>query len=462
MIKKINYAYIISLPLLVNFIFNFIVDGGINKLGNVNYFNLISTFIFFSFLLTAGNIIKKTLNLSSHSISIVLYLLSFFIFEYIFSFFNQGYNFHQVVIYVNIFWLIFILLKNRKINDLFYPVFVYSFLNIFNNFYFDKFILNKNIVGDVEAIFYPHSKNIFENSFYFSVANPFMSGYPQFSSYLQSLLLKLSFNQIENFEYFSQTSNILYFLSILFFYELKISNKNKVILCSIFTILVLNSVWLGFLFIDSLMSEGIVSYTFAVIIYNLFRGRSKTSATNYLNFFLLGCLIFSKQFISTIVLLLILFFLITSTYRKYAIVSLAPFLIKEISYFIQFKNIEKDHHLRQIDLNDAILDILLFRDLAFSNIIKIINNLFLDKPISYIFLVLGIYIIWNIYQKNIIEVEKLVYVFIIFINFVFIFLLYISAWKNMELESPIRYMLNLLHMKLAFLFVLIEESNEPN
>ena len=173
-------------------------------------------------------------------------------------------------------------------------------------------------------------------------------------------------------------------------------------------------------------------------------------------------MIFSKQFISTIVLLLILFFLITSTYRKYAIVSLAPFLIKEISYFIQFKNIEKDHHLRQIDLNDAILDILLFRDLAFSNIIKIINNLFLDKPISYIFLVLGIYIIWNIYQKNIIEVEKLVYVFIIFINFVFIFLLYISAWKNMELESPIRYMLNLLHMKLAFLFVLIEESNEPN
>ena len=49
-----------------------------------------------------------------------------------------------------------------------------------------------------------------------------------------------------------------------------------------------------------------------------------------------------------------------------------------------------------------------------------------------------------------------IYFFITFLNFLFIYLLYISAWRNMELESPIRYMYSFL----IFYLVIIIKSFE--
>ena len=156
-------------------------------------------------------------------------------------------------------------------------------------------------MGDVDAVFFDQALNIYENSYYFSISNYIMEGYPQFISYFQSLFLRISTNT-NVYDYYSFTSHIIFYLSILFFFELKIGFKNKVLISVLFSFLILNSLWLQFLFTSSLMSEGIVSLFTAVLIFYVFDNIERNNFVDYLSIFLLGFLYFSKQFNSSIVL----------------------------------------------------------------------------------------------------------------------------------------------------------------
>ena len=91
---------------------------------------------------------------------------------------------------------------------------------------------------------------------------------------------------------------------------------------------------------------------------------------------------------------------------------------------------------------------------------QIIKNLLLDKPISFIFFLLLILLFSNLVRKKKLNFETYTYLGTIGLNFILIFLLYISVWQNMELESPIRYILNLLHLVLISLFILLDKAAE--
>ena len=54
----------------------------------------------------------------------------------------------------------------------------------------------------------------------------------------------------------------------------------------------------------------------------------------------------------------------------------------------------------------------------------------------------------------------MLFTFLISMNFILIFILYISIWRNAELESPIRYMLNLLHLIFYSQFIMIDKVSE--
>ena len=98
---------------------------------------------------------------------------------------TKSLSFNEIFVFVNLIWLIGIFTK--KFYSIFKLVFYYSILNLFNTLYLTKFTRNKNIIGDVEFYFYPHAKNIYENSYYFSVSNFITEGYPQFTSYIFKL-----------------------------------------------------------------------------------------------------------------------------------------------------------------------------------------------------------------------------------------------------------------------------------
>lgn len=368
-------------------------------------------------------------------------------------FFTDTFSFSEIFLIVNVVWIIIVVYKSRRMTPLIMSLLSFGLLNIFNNIYYDKFTKNQNLFGDVEAVFFPHTKNIYESSYFISMSNPVMSGYPQFTSYIDALLFKISFTD-EIYVYMTQSSTIFIFLTVLFFFEVSFSTYSKLFSSLIFLSLVSNSKWLEFLFSASLMSERLVSFTFAVLLYSIFQKSNKN--VKYFEFLTFGMMIFTKQFTSTIVLILLIVLITSVKYRRYVLVGLVPSILKELGFLTYFSQLEKDHHIKQIDVQDTVFDLLLLRDLDFTNIYKIIQNLIIDKPLTYLIVLLFTLLLLNIrtgYHK---EIDLQIYLLSLILNVTLISLLYISAWRNMELESPIRYILNMLHLKILVIFLLID------
>lgn len=455
--KIINnkYRYLVLVPIVINFLINIFDSEVIIPIKIVNPYTLVATVLLFLFLLQLGSAIQKIFQLNTISISIVIYLTSIFIFDFLSLFISQVFTFHQNFILMNIIWIIiFLKNKNTRINLLLSTVALFA-LNVFNLNFRSLLDKNKNLTGDVEMYFFPQAKQIFENSYFYSITNPITEGYPQFISYLHSSLFKIGFIKSEIFEYFSQTTTIFFLLMILFFLELNISTLNKFALSIIYFSLIMNSEWLSYLFSNSLMSESIASYFFVVILKSLLDHIEQKNQFIILLFFS-GWMIFSKQFISTLILLTLLYLCIYKKSFKYFVTAFLPFLINEIAYLFHFKNIVKDHHYTQIDIRDTLFDLFLLRDLDIYNIGTIFNNLLLDKPFSLVFFTALIFSVCQLFFIDNNRQVSLIYFLIFIINTSLVVILYISAWRNMELESPIRYFLTLV----GLYFLIIFRENE--
>lgn len=450
---KANFIYLIYFPIFINFILN--KKNTIIKV-NINIFDVSITLLLFVFLLIIGIKIKQIYSLPYISTGILCYLFSFFIFDILVLFFNHNLKFSNLFIFVNLIWIIFIFIKNKISSSLI--LFTYLLLNYFSNTFINKLSLNKNIIGDVKDIHLQHIKNIFEFNYFYSINNPTLEGYPQLSAYFHALLNMISHNS-EIFFAKTASVNVLFLLFLLMFFEMNLSKESKIYISILFTSLIFNSQWLKFLFIDSFMTEGVLSYLFLVTFLSCLKTEKNLNNSNFLVFLLIGMLYFSKQFISTLALLVICFYLINKTTRKYAIVGLTGILLKETSQAFVFSNIQKNYHLKEVNLIDTFFDLILFRNLKLENINIIIENISLDKPVSLILIYLVILIFaYLLIYKNL-DRELNLTLFVILINFVLIFLLYISLWRNMELESPIRYILNLLPLILYFQFKILDKIN---
>jgi hypothetical protein len=313
--------------------------------------------------------------------------------------------------------------------------------------------LNINLIGDVYDVFFPNTQMIYETSYKISVMNsPTMAGYPQFMSYIDAFLYKLAYDK-ENYDFIISNSLVFFWLNLLLFAELRTSKKSRFFIAAIFIILLLNSRWLEFLFVSSLMSERIAGYLLAGILVSIFKIRKTQTSQLYFLFFMLGFIYITKQFFSIIVLILFFIFLMSSKYRKYSPLILGAFALQEIAYSTYFTNAKKNYHTTQIDIPDTLQDLILFRDLNLSNFTEIMKNLSSDKPFTYLLLItIGLLCLKLITGKSSYEVK--IYIVITVLNLLFIFLLYISAWRNMELESPIRY----IYSFLIFYLLLISNS----
>jgi len=453
---KKNYLYILFLPLFLNFFYNFLTTSPIEKLLNFNYYDLISSLLLFLFLILIGELIKNSLQLVNKSISIVLYLLSFFIVDNIFTIISFGTNHFIVFLIVNSFWLIFLLSKKTKILDLTFLILSIALLNLYNHVFFNNLSKNKNVIGDVKDIHLQNVQNLYEKGYLYSMNNSTLEGYPQLVAYFQATLNRLSIS-IETFSNLSSAVNVLFFLTLLLVYETKISNFGKFIMGMTFTVLIYNSEWLKLIFVDSLMTEGTLSYLLAAILMSVVQTKNKGSKNLQLVFLLLGTLYLAKQFISLLSLIAVIYFLFLKETRKFAVFGFFGLILKELSFVTVFKNLTKNYHLKQIDLIDTFFDLILFRDLKISNIQTILRNLFLDKPSFLIFVIFFILLGMLILNKKTFNQDLVLYSSIVLINFLLVFLLYVSVWRNMELESPIRYFLNLLHLTIVYEFLMIEE-----
>ena len=206
------------------------------------------------------------------------------------------------------------------------------------------------------------------------------------------------------------------------------------------------------------MSEGLVSLFTAILTIGVINNINNSEVLDYKIFLLFGVMYFSKQFNSSLVLITILFLFFIKGRNKVVLFGFFGIVLKELLYLFVFTEVSKDHHIGQIDVVDTIFDLLLFRDLQIQNILSILQNLWIDKPIVILFFVFYFsYVYSKIYMRRFELQTDLMYL-LINLNIVFVFLIYISVWQNMELESPIRYFMNYLHLLIISIFLVIEKT----
>ena len=439
LLKK-NYFFLLIVPVLINLISNLFSR---NFLYEYFYtYNVISSLLMFFFFYSIGYSFKSINKKMTITFGIITYLFSYFILESIALFFYTGINLDITFLLANFLWFIYFIFRLDNKNLLIINFFTYFLMYYFNNQFVDLMTVNANLSMDVANVFFPNTLNIYEKSYYISISEPVMLGYPQFMSYIDALIFKISFG-LKNYYYFMSSSFLFIWLYLLLFHEIKTSNKNKLFVSLFFIFLISNSSWLQFLFTSSLMSERIAGYLFAGILLTLFSVEKPSFTEISFIYFILSFVYLTKQFFSVIVLISIVWFYFNKHFRKAIIFLASALVINDIAYRTYFLAIPQEHHLRQIDMRDTLLDLLLLRDLRLQNILEIFKNLWIDKPMTYLILIFFTSYIYAVYQKKV-DLELNTYFFASLANLLFILILYVSAWRQMELESPIRYIYSFL------------------
>ena len=122
---------------------------------SVNIYEYISLGVASYFFYKLGILVSSILKIRSSSLGVVIFLLSFFIFENFLLGFKLLFN--QTFFIVLSFWF-FVLFKLSNKYDVLKVTIYFLFQFFFNRFFIDKFIKNNNLIGDVEALWFPQLK----------------------------------------------------------------------------------------------------------------------------------------------------------------------------------------------------------------------------------------------------------------------------------------------------------------
>ena len=109
---------------------------------------------------------------------------------------------------------------------------------------------------------------ISSENYYFAFTNNIIEGQTLAISYVQSLLFNLNFYFYE-FSYIRLNSNLIIIFAVFLIYDLNLSKHDKIIASVTLVLFILNSDWLTYLFMDSLMLEGLVGLIFATFLINI-------------------------------------------------------------------------------------------------------------------------------------------------------------------------------------------------
>jgi len=259
-------------------------------------------------------------------------------------------------------------------------------------------------------------------------------------SYTQAVLNKLLFFN-EVFIFNTVEANLVLFMSIFLFLDLKISNINKFMLSISYFLIVLDDGWLRFILGNSLMLEGIVSFLFAsfvINLYQLFNGHFSFS-NKFLFLLFMSTLSFSKQFIEALSVCIIFVLLIKLKEKLFLIFSLVLIFLERIYKEIYFQNSNTVEYF-DINFNDLIIDIIFLRNPEWTNLKLIFNKLYEFKYILFSILLIIIFQILNLNKPN--RNNRSAFTLIVFINLLLILILYLFIWKNVETDSSFRYIMN--------------------
>ena len=444
-IKK-NLLLILVLPLLVNFVINLSENNNLTTFYSENLiylFSLIfSSYFFFLFL----KYINSAFEVNSYSLSLCYIFSGAFLFEFLLLPFKDSLKNNISLIIFLLLLIGLATLKMRSISTFFHLLFSYLTMVFFNNNFYDRLANISNYIewsSDVPAQWLEISSRIHERGLFQVYYDNPIRGQGLFISYTQSLIFKINF-PLQEFEFSRISTNLLILFSVLIFFDLKIMFKNKIFLSLGFVVYVLNSGWLTYLIFDSLMLEGLISFIFAVYLYHSYRYMSiKFSSRSIVFFVLFSALFESKEFLSTLGFIYILYLF----FWKRNVNTVASLVIFGIQHLYSKRFVYASSESPYLDGRgplDIIFDILTFQNIDLSIISKIISQFYLDKVTTYIFIFFILISFIRIKGLNQ-GIENRITAIVV-LNIVFIFILYTNWWKNIEIESSFRYFINSIYL----------------
>lgn len=470
MIPKVNFqsfkSHIMKLMffiLLVNIFLKLTLDG-LNSFKHlqINIHQIISIFLTCLFYWYLSSNLKSTLKTNSYSISIMYFFSSYFLVDNFLVLFSKNINNTFTFNLITLLWL-FIIFKNiEHINIKIKLIFSFFIMKCFNFFYYELISEKMNysdLNGDFMFQWFPTAKKIYELGYFFSISNNIIENQGLLSSYIQALLNRINFTTKE-FEFVQINSFILCFITILIFIDLNIDIQNKYYLIGVYLLFVLNNEWVFFLFFNSLMIEGIVTFFVTVCLINVKNNLQRKKFLNYYFFLCFGLLVLTKQFVSIISLLFILT-LIFLYFKKTKIIFIAlipllmDFTIKKF-YNLNTSFITYDDNL---DYLQIFKDLIFINNLNYKNIASIFNSLAVDKPLMLILFIFICVNLLSIFKDKSYSFSNNFLFYSCLTNFLLVIVLYLTYWKNVETASAYRYIISFFNIYLISI-VLNSEKNE--
>ena len=444
-------------PIFYNYFFKLLPSETQDfSLDNPDFINLFLSLILFLYFFYVGINIKKIFDLSSISISIVFYLFSFFVIDNFFLYITKEFTFKEMFIFVNAIWLILFLL-NKDLKNLHIILFVFSIFFI-QKYLISYFVLNFDLtpltytVPDETDVWIPATTYLFENNYYFAINNVSHNGYGLLITHINAVSTNI-FYYSNNYMYLPFTKNVFFFLTLLFIYEIKVKNISKFIFLMVLAIVTLNSHWFRYLFFNSMMMENAASYFFGILLYS--KKEELKPFEKYLTSLLIGILYFSKQFLSFLaIIFLIYLFLAKKMKGRELFLGLSPIFISLSNSFILNIDITWSNYFRFFNFSNQEEQIISNNHYSFTNIINIVNQFLIDKPVSYFLFIFLILFLCNL-KSNFKLHKDLLY--IVLINTILVFALYITVWSDVEYGSSYRYLMNIFHLLIPIYLVAIDK-----
>ena len=490
------YLYLIFIFILSYFYFNDLKNRNLSRKNIANYFPLIFSFyvifiivnklylrglyfpifnnemllkfgylfLAFLFYFYLSTLINEILLLNSHSLAITYFFCSYFIFDYIFIYFSKNFSFSFIFSLVTGLWLLLFLLKSNYKKNIIKLISSYLLILFYNRSFINFFsdLSNYKIKNDdVILQWFPLAKLLYENNLFYAIENNFVQGYGFFLTYVQVLIHKINFAS-ETYFFSTIDSNILIVLLVFILMDLRLSKINKILLFISLMGIVLDDGWLRFLVFDSLMLEGIVSFVFASFILNFSKQMSLENLTSkkYFYFLFLSTLIFSKQFVETLVLIFVIILFIFTNFRKYSLIGILIFALSLINNNFLFK-LDRNIEYLDISLITLFKEILYLKNPAWENIYYIVNKL-MDPPlILFILCFAFVLFLINVFYSKYIAIENLLLFIFNFLNVFMVFILYLFIWKDTQLDSSFRYINNLIFVYFISFFYEMEKLQSP-
>lgn len=281
--------------------------------------------------------------------------------------------------------------------------------------------------SDEKVLWFPAIESIFNKNYYSVLINNPFPGYGLLTAYIGAInsFLLLGFG---TFKYYLAINYLFIFLFILFLFEICKSKKSFIFLFISFGSVILSSHWFTYVFFGSLLSEVISSFCFGVLFTEIVTSKNKSSFNFVFLVVNFGFLFYSRQFISTLVILFVIFFAIKL--KKLAVFLGLYAAVLKILQSLILPNILIDPYINEKEFSQLLFN--------FSNVYKMLKQILIDKPLVYLLFIFVILILLNLkYQIKFIEFHLFQ-----LLNFLFVVALMIFIWRKDDVQSSYRYLLN--------------------